>query len=339
MVFLFVFDNFNFILLRLTARIYLFSILINLVMKKFLINILFFSFITIICSEIYIRVNHLTIDIPRRTIDENGIQKYVPLQNGYWSNGTHSWQINKEGWAGELPSSFDNMVTLIGDSHIENFMNPDSCHLGAILNRSNLKYNFFEAGRSGVTLIEAFEISKELKKKYNPTKQFLFIKNSDFNESIVEFNRMNDVTQLDLSKNVVIKGELKSPFLKTILYNFKTLYYFRNTFTKRNEKTVVPIKKTNNLNDVEKKYYDKLMAFVSENYYTKDIVIFLHPNTDEYFKRLLIKYNFNFYQFKTKKTNDWAYAHNDLSHWNCYGFHQAAKQVSVFLKSIPLNKK
>ena len=110
-------------------------------MKKFIINILIFFFLATLCSEIYIRLNHLSIDIPRRTIDEYGVQKYLPLQNGYWSNGTHRWQINKEGWAGELPPSFDNLITLIGDSHIENFMNPDSCHLGAILNKSNLKYN------------------------------------------------------------------------------------------------------------------------------------------------------------------------------------------------------
>jgi gas vesicle protein len=94
--------------------------------------------------------------------------------------------------------------------------------LGHVLN-SDLQTNWDSYSK------EIHNCLTELKKKYNPTKQFLFIKNSDFNESIAEFNRMNDVTQLDLSKNVVIKGELKSPFLKTILYNFKTLYYFRNT--------------------------------------------------------------------------------------------------------------
>lgn len=300
-------------------------------MKKFIINILIFFFLATLCSEIYIRLNHLSIDIPRRTIDEYGVQKYLPLQNGYWSNGTHRWQINKEGWAGELPPSFDNLITLIGDSHIENFMNPDSCHLGAILNKSNLKYNFFEAGRSGVTFIEAFEIAKSLKKKFNPNMQFLFMKNSDFRESIVQLNKMSDVTQIDIDKNIVIKGELKSPFLKTILYNFKTLYYFRNSFNKGKEKNPVKNKKSNFENNNEKILFDRLMAYINKNYDTKNVVIFLHPDTDEYYKFLFRKYNIKFYQFRKKGDNDWGYNQNDLAHWNCNGFHQASKQIIDYL--------
>jgi hypothetical protein len=300
-------------------------------MKKFILNSILFLFFTILCTEIYIRINHLTVDIPRREIDKNGIQKYKPLQNGYWSYGSHKWQINKEGWPGELPSSFHNMITLIGDSHIENFMNPDSCHLGAILNKSNLKYNFFEAGRSGVTLIEAFEISKALKKQYKPTRQFIFAKNSDFKESIVELNKLGDVTQVSLAKNKIIQGQMKSPFLKMMLYNFKTLYYFRNSLDE-NKLAQISKKKGNDIKkNINSEYYEKLLVFIKNNYETKDIVVFLHPDTEESYRKLLEKHGFNCYQFKTKSKRNWGKNEKDQAHWSCYGFHEASKQIINFI--------
>jgi hypothetical protein len=306
-------------------------------MKKFILKLVAFLLFVIVCTEVYIRMNHLTIDIPRREIDKYGIQKYKPLQKGYWSNGTHEWQINERGWPGELPNSLDTMITLIGDSHIENFMNPDSCHLGTILNKSKLKYNFFEAGRSGVNFIESFEISCALQDEFHPNYHFIFAKNSDFTESILELKRMPDIPQFSLVENKIIKGQIKAPMLKLILYNFKTLYYYRNNLILKpnninTSKEVVTNKETTKVN---LQNYDKMFEFINKNYKTQNCVIFLHPDTDEIYLNLLKKYNFKFYKFNTNDSieNEWGNSKNDKAHWSCNGFHEASLQIINYMNS------
>lgn len=302
-------------------------------MKKFIFRIIIFLFFAFLVVEVYIRVNHLTNDIPRRQIDKDGIQKYIPFQKGKWSKGAHGWSINKEGWPGILPKSYDNLITLVGDSHIENFMNPEYCSLGYFLNASNTKYNFFEAGRSGVTLIEALEISKSIQNKYKPIKCFVFVKQSDFRESIMEFGRKDDVTQFCVSENKVISGKLKAPFLKLILYNVKSLYYFRNTFDFSIKNKTSSNKIVIQQQDYVENEYFKLLKYISKNYETDKIVFFLHPETDDFYFNLLKKSNLNVYQFKTKNDNksEWGVSENDLSHWGCKGFQEASLQILNYL--------
>ena len=102
-------------------------------MKKLLLNIILFFLIAIAVGEVVVRLTHAMADIPQRTIDEYGIQKYIPNQDGYWKGGEHKWVVNKLGWPGELPQSNENLIMVIGDSFIENFMNPNECHQSAFL--------------------------------------------------------------------------------------------------------------------------------------------------------------------------------------------------------------
>ena len=112
-------------------------------------------------GEIVVRMTHSVIDVPQRMIDDYGTQKYIPFQNGTWKHGSHNWKVNKLGWVGELPASYDNLITLIGDSYIENFMNPDSCRQAKYLKKIMPEYNYLEMARAGVSLIEALEISRK----------------------------------------------------------------------------------------------------------------------------------------------------------------------------------
>jgi hypothetical protein len=52
-------------------------------MRLFIQKLILFSFVALIAIEGYIRVNHLTNDIPRREINEDGIQLYKPNQSGF----------------------------------------------------------------------------------------------------------------------------------------------------------------------------------------------------------------------------------------------------------------
>lgn len=119
-------------------------------MKLFIKRLALYTVSVLVIFECVIRLTHMTIDIPFRTINSHGIQLYIPNQTGYWRGGTHSWTINSDGWPGILPAKSEDLITIIGDSHIENFMNPDSCHLAPLLQKQFPNENFYEAGRSGL---------------------------------------------------------------------------------------------------------------------------------------------------------------------------------------------
>ena len=63
--------------------------------------------------------------------------------------------VNEYGFLGQSPKiKSKKTILIIGDSMIENIMNPNSCHLDIILNKYfENKINLFEVGRSGMTLI------------------------------------------------------------------------------------------------------------------------------------------------------------------------------------------
>ena len=154
------------------------------------------------------RLRNSVSDIPQRKIDEFGIQKYYPNQTGFWRGGTHAWNINELGWPGTLPENYDNLISVIGDSFIENFMNPNECHQSVYLKNRLKKYNFIEAGRSGVSFIESMEISKQLV-KFNPIDNLIYVKDNDFYQSLVEVAPADDITQFSLKKDSIIFGKMK----------------------------------------------------------------------------------------------------------------------------------
>ena len=194
-------------------------------MKAFLKNLLVFTFFLCVIAEILIRINHLAPDIPQLYLDKYGIQRYKPGQTGYYTKAKEKWKVNRFGWLGIDDTSKDTIVSVIGDSYIENIMNPIECNQGSFLQSKFPQYSFFEAGRSGVTFIEAMEISKVLNIEVGPKYQLLYLSNNDFYESVAEIKRYNDRLQVAVDEQKLQKNKLKNPVLKKAFYNFKLLYY------------------------------------------------------------------------------------------------------------------
>lgn len=288
----------------------------------------------LLVGEIVVRITHSVSDIPRRRIDASGIQKYYPNQDGYWKGGEHTWLINEYGWPGTAPESFDNLITVIGDSYIENFMNPNECHQAVFLESHAKGYNFFEAGRSGVSLIEAMEISKQLD-SLKPVKHLIYVNNNDFYESIVEIKKLFDITQLNVSDKAIVYGQMKAPFAKKILYNWKLMYYFYNRFygslvgndAKEIKKEDVPEI------DAGIKYNNELLGllqFIKENYELNNKVLVFHPNANQHILELCNKLGYEIIVLDSSKDKSWSFEYD--SHWTCYGHERAAIQVSDYLK-------
>ncbi len=301
-------------------------------MKKFLKKIVIYTIYAFIFGEIVARVLVLSSDIPQRKLNTTGVQNFIPNQNGSWTNRSHTWQINSEGWAGTLPESYDNLITIIGDSFIENLMNPSDCHQDILLKNDLENHNFIELGRSGVTLIESMEISKFALKKYNPKLQLIYLGENDFEESISTIKRKKDITQWD--ENEVIYGKVKAPLLKKILYNLKfPLYLYRrfplNIFKKKTKQHL-----TQKKDETEKELnkfikYQKLVKFMKNNYYTTNIVFVVKPNNPAELTKLLKNENFNVIELSMGEDKTWSFV--DDHHWTCFGHKRAASQVSRYL--------
>jgi len=302
-------------------------------MKNFIKNIGLFIAMLLIVGEVVARGTFAMSDIPQRTIDEDGIQKYIPNQKGYWEGGTHHWEINALGWPGKIPKSFDNLHVIIGDSFIENFMNPMECHQAIYLKELMPENNFFEASRSGVTLIESLEISKQTD-TLSPLKTIIFTGSGDILESIKEIKKMDDITQYSIKKNEVIQGKMKSPGIKKILYSVKSIYYLYNRFRFRKSNKKKDTKaNSQSKSDKFTKHLESIEVLVNyiKKTYDLDTKLFVFaPGSNKDVYNIFAKNGFNTMLLDNTNDKSWSFSHDP--HWTCYGHQQVAKQIKKELE-------
>jgi hypothetical protein len=302
-------------------------------MKRVNLFIAVLFLFSLIVGEIIVRVTHAVSDVPIRIIDAHGIQKFSPNQEGYWIGGEHKWTVNNYGWPGNLPNSFDNLVMVIGDSFIENFMNPNECHQSVFLKKNMPNYNFMEIGRSGVTLIEAMEISNQIDSLKTLSK-LIYLTDSDFFESISDINEIADITQLSLKNNTVIPGKITSPGMKKVLYNWKLLHYCYNKLS---------FKINSNKNPLEEYQEDKselkskkeifnLIEYIASNYTIADKILVFNPSSSQIIKEKCKDAGFKIIELDSSKDEDWTFKYDH--HWSCYGHEKAALQVSRELRKM-----
>ena len=304
-------------------------------MRKFLITIAVFVFTLCCIGEIVIRTFRLVPDIPERFIDEYGIQRYKPAQSGYYTKAKTKWNVNEYGWLGTHENKKDSTISIIGDSYIENIMNPIECNQGYILKQHFPNYSFFEAGRSGITFIETMEISKILEIEVKPRYQLLYLSESDFYESISEINRYSDRLQISIKNQKLLPTHLKAPGLKKILYNIKLLYYLYlkyPIFVEKQNKgetsdSIYENKKFDSL------IFNELLTYCSENYELNKLIFVFHPNTDNRIIELVSAFGIKTILLNSELDKSWALGSHD-GHWSCYGHNQISKQVANKLKDF-----
>lgn len=302
-------------------------------MRKFLITIAVFVFTLCCIGEIVIRTFRLVPDIPERFIDEYGIQRYKPAQSGYYTKAKTKWNVNKYGWLGTHEIKKDSIISIIGDSYIENIMNPIECNQGYILKQLFLNYSFFEAGRSGITFIETMEISKILEIEVKPRYQLLYLSENDFYESISEINRHSDRLQISIKNQKLLPSNLKAPGLKKILYNIKLLYYLYlkyPIFVEKQNKGETSDSITEN-KKFDSLIFNELLSYCSENYELNKLIFVFHPNTDKRIIELVSAFGIKTILLNSELDKSWALGSHD-GHWSCYGHNQISKQVANKLK-------
>jgi hypothetical protein len=305
-------------------------------MKKIFIRFCLFVLIGLVIGELTARVLHLSPDVPKRFVDSTGIQRFIPHQSGYYSGiNAHSWKVNEYGWVGCFDlSSKKPLVAIIGDSYIENFMNPQSCHQCELLSGMANTYNFIEAGRAGITFIESMEISHYLD-TLNPVGQLIYVNERDFAESISNSFVYHDRMQIDVLTGKICHAQLKSPGLKKILYNWKFLYYMYNRFPLfvENQNKNEGNKNTDNPID-NMEYTEMLFKYCKNNYNLENKTIVFHPESRPEIIELAQKYGFKIIKlsYGSEASNLWHPKAD--THWNCYGHKQVAIQVASNLDRV-----
>ncbi|CAM4415048.1 hypothetical protein [Zobellia nedashkovskayae] len=302
-------------------------------MKKFITTSILFIVVGIIVGELIARLFVISPDIPKRSIDQWGVQKYIPNQVGTWKGGEHSWQINKLGWPGILPSSNENLITIIGDSFIENFMNPDSCHQKVYLKNRLPQFNFLEASRSGVNFLEATLIADQLD-SLEPKYQLLYLYDSDFKESITQLNKNKQITQFDVSKKEIIQAELQSSLAKNTLYNLKFIYYLYSHYWQQKEPATKTLKKEK-LPDLESMKI--LLSSFSDSVRTNNRILVFRPGTNHNIIRLCKNMGYKYIILRKLEDQQWSFDYD--SHWTCFGHNEAARQIVEKLNQIANNRK
>ena len=162
-------------------------------------------------------------------------------------------------------------------------MNPNDCHQSAYLKKEMPKYNFLEAARSGVTLIECMEISKQLD-TLRPIITLIHTSSGDIYESIKEIEILTDITQLNTEEKVVVYGKMKSPGLKKVLYSWKLLYYFYNrfplNFKNKNAKDFKKNKVAKSKFEINETKVRVLINYIKNNYDIERKIFVFKPTSD-----------------------------------------------------------
>jgi len=301
-------------------------------MNRFLVNVFLMAVLIGIVLECVIRYRHLTMEVPKRTITADNIQKYIPNQSGYWKGGKHTWQVNQLGWVGPMPESMHNLITIVGDSHIENLMNKDECRQSSFLKLQLRDFNFLEAARAGVSFIEALEICNSLD-TLHPRFQLIYLKNSDFTESISNLGKIEDITQIDIDKRELIYGKLRSIKMKELLYSSKLLYFLYTEYKKRMSSLINdPTTRREETHKNAMLQIERLFKIVQSKYTVTNKVLIFHPGTDARILELAKQTEFSVLQLEPKIYRSWSWSEIDNSHWHCDGHKEGAAQVADYLR-------
>jgi len=305
-------------------------------MNKLLFKLIVFLLFVFLTGEVIVRLAKLTADIPQRFVDETGIQRYIPGQSGYLARSDYKWVVNDYGWIGKADTSnSENIISIVGDSFIENIMNPISCNQGTLLGSYYKNISFFEAGRSGVTFIESMEITKLLDTTIAPRKHLLYIGKGGLYKSISNKQRFTDAIQLDLEKKSILKGKLKYPKLKYILYNIKLLYYLYIKFpllvSDQNKGEIV--NKLAKRKEIDLNSVNELFQYCNDNYNMNNIIFVIRPGVKKEIIKLAKEFEFKMIVLNSEGDKSWGLGNHD-GHWSCYGHDQAAKQIQTHLKLL-----
>lgn len=316
-------------------------------MKKLFFKTVFYAVLILLVLEGIIRAFHLTKDYPSRYIDEFGVEKWVPNQNGMSVTGIRrqnfsEYKINSSGFNSYrefVPTHDKTEIALVGDSFIEGFHQHYYNSIGKKIENKLPEVEVYEFGYAGYDFADQLHLIHAYKNMFDK-----------IDHVVLGIKFENDLTRGEYSV-VADRMHLESPLyknlrkIKLIVYaqnsgvldalkkfTAKVLTVFKNRSSKpKKEKTAQEIEQQQlqyleNFKSLVKKYgYDK-----------KRFVLLLNSNkTPQVFLDYLKDNNYKYIDFygdlnQSKRPTTLIYDR----HWNNHGRNLISNLILRHFKNI-----
>ncbi|WP_372756424.1 hypothetical protein [Mariniflexile sp.] len=318
-------------------------------MKKLFIKIGVYTVLILICLEVFVRVFHLTKDYPVRIIDDRGVERWMPNQDGFSVTGNRrqnfsEYSINNNGYNSYHnyePSKNKVEIALIGDSFIEGFHQHYYNSIGKKVEDQLENIEVYEFGYAG------YDLADQLHLIYQYQSFFDLI---DYAVIGLDFD-----TDLTRSEYYVMQDRmiLESPKYQA-MRKIKLLVYFQNIGAFDAPRELVKRlfsreeSATNTLNEHDKKvrqkklhetYFKNFKSLVNAYGFDKTRFVFLldADKAPEFFLSYLKENNYNYIDFsqELKKSDIPTSLIYDM-HWNNHGREIIANLISnYYRKKLP----
>jgi hypothetical protein len=311
-------------------------------MKQIFIKTVIYGILILVTLELIVRIFHLTKDYPARYVDEFGVEKWVPNQNGYSVTGNRrqnfsEYHINNFGYNSyrEYKPTKDKIeIALVGDSFIEGFHQNYNNSIGKKIEKELNGIEVYEYGYAGYDLADQLHLINQYKN------QFELI---DYVILGIKFE--NDLTRGEYN---VVKERmvLESPMYKA-LRQIKLLVYLKNIGAfdaprelvrkllsggvNNHQQKLTKIEEEKFQKEREIKYIKNFESLINRYGFDKSKFTFLMDvsTSPTVFVNYLKNHNFKYLDFsetlkKTKRPTTLIY---DM-HWNNHGRDLIAKLIS-----------
>lgn len=303
-----------------------------------------YTVLILISLEVLVRVFHLTKDYPDRYVDEHGVEKWLPNQNGYSVTGNRrqnfsEYHINSFGYNSyrEFKPSKDKVeIALVGDSFIEGFHQNYYNSIGRKIENRLDGVEVYEYGYAGYDFADQIHLINKYKEQFD----------------LIDFVILGLKFENDLKRNKYTileeRMKLESPLYKTMRQS-KLLVYLqtiglletpRMLLSKvinlvlgsgKNNEAVKEV----NVEDENNKYIVNFISLINAYGFDKNRFVFLlnEEKTPEMFLDYL---NYNGYKYldfgktlkNSKRPTNLIY---DM-HWNNHGRTLIAESIANYVQ-------
>ncbi len=167
-------------------------------MKKFILKTIIYIVLILLIVEIIVRVFHLYTEDPPRFIDEYGVEKRVPGNEGYAVTGNRNqnyskFNINNAGFNSHrefLPTKEKFEIALIGDSFIEGFHQDYYDSTGKKIESKLNNIEVYEYGYAGYDFANQIHLVHAYKEQFELIDEIIYYLNyeSDLERGVYEPN-------------------------------------------------------------------------------------------------------------------------------------------------------
>ncbi|GGK28875.1 hypothetical protein GCM10007962_23890 [Yeosuana aromativorans] len=319
-------------------------------MKKLFLKFILYAFLILLVLESIIRIFHLTKDYPTRYVDQYGVEKWVPDQDGYSVTGIRrqnfsEYHINDFGYNSyrEFKPTKDRFeIALVGDSFIEGFHQNYYNSIGKKIENQLDSIEVYEFGYAGYDFADELHLIAQ----YQSTFDLI-------DHVFIGMKFENDLTRGDYSI-LAERMKLESPLYRS-LRQIKLLVYLQNigAFDAARELTrkILSIgmhsEKISNQGktdlerkrDLQESYLQNFEKLIQTYGFDKKRFTFLlnKEKTPDLFLRYLDDHGFEYLDFsktlnQSKRPTTLIY---DM-HWNNHGRTLIARLIANYIKHKPI---